>query len=60
MIPTPYLARARQTQNSEFADWFDNTTAEYQMMGYSLKESKEKAMSDWHTYEESRRERKTK
>ena len=34
-----------------FADWFDDKTAEYQMQGYKLTEAKERAMSDWHTYE---------
>ncbi len=31
-------------------DWFDDTVAEYQMMGMPEKEAKEQAMSDWYTY----------
>jgi hypothetical protein len=34
-----------------FSDWFDDKTAEYRMQGYKLTEAKERAMSDWHTYE---------
>lgn len=35
----------------ERQDWLDNKEAEYRMMGMPAKEAKEKAMSDWHTYQ---------
>ncbi len=31
-------------------NWLIDKTAEYRMMGYSAKDAKEKAMSDWHIY----------
>lgn len=34
-------------------NYLSQRTAEYQMNGYKLTEAKEKAMSDWHTYEAS-------
>ena len=41
----------RRALDKLFADWFNDKTAEYQTQGYGLIEAKEKAMSDWHTYE---------
>lgn len=39
------------SSGKDFVDWFEDKTAEYQMQGYSLTDAKERAMSDWHTYE---------